>query len=607
MLDANDEVASLSSNLEKIHQVLADADQKGVTDPKVKSWLEKLQDIAYEIDDAVDKWEVENIRQQYGESEDSSGSSEDPSMAEEESSSRGEDDIKIISIVGTGGMGKTTLAQLAFDEIKNQKVFKTMWICVSDPFDGIKVAQTILDQLHVSYSTSSQFQTLLDIIEESTLGKKFFLVLDDVWTEKDTMWKPLRKSLSSGVPGSRILVTTRKEEVAEVMGSTHIYPLEGISDIDCWLVLSQIAFKGRRESHCKMLEKTGQKIAEKCKGMPLAAKTIGGLLHSKTTLQQWENVLNSEVWELEEVKKDLFPLLTLSYNELEPAIKCRFSYCATFPKDTIIDVDDLIRTWMAQGFLSSSDTMELQGREYFEDLAMRSFFQDFELSDLPNSIESCKMHDIVHDFAQFLTKNECLIVGEAHGGQRVVAGHDARHLSLIQCQDKTNFSFFPQLRSFFCKDLEIPPYLFSHLKRVRLLSLGKLEELEASSEWRDLRQLQGILRIRIMGDMEEVEVKEAELKNKIFLQFLELDVERDELLEIMEDIHPPPHLEGLTFKGLRLPKWSTTLIQLRKLEFSGNNMYDFSWSLPPLRKLPFLEELVIDDVQTLDRELLGMI
>ncbi|KAG8369959.1 hypothetical protein BUALT_Bualt14G0067400 [Buddleja alternifolia] len=804
LLNAENEVGSLSEKLKKIQEVLADAEQKGVTDPKVKRWLDKLQEIAYEIDDAVDEWEVENIRQQLEESEDSTGSSEDPwqkkvssflesvclcfkqtvrrrsialdvkqihqkldSIAQEnenefkfipniggvsrafkrdestsffevseihgrdldkttlmsklfsESSSQGEDDIKIISIVGTGGMGKTTLAQLAFDEIKNQKVFKTMWVCVSDPFDGIKVAQTILDQLEVSYPRNPQFQTLLNILEESVSGKKFFLVLDDVWTEKDTIWKPLRKSLSSGVPGSRILVTTRNEKVAEVMGSTHTYPLDRISDLDCWLVLSQIAFKGRRESDCEMLKKTGQEIAKKCKGMPLVAKTIGGLLHSKTTLQQWENVLKSEVWELEEVKKDLFPLLTLSYNELEPAKKRCFSYCAIFSKDSMIDVDGLIRMWMAQGFLSSSETMELQGREYFEDLAMRSFFQDFKLFHRTDSIKYlCKMHDIVHDFAQFLTKNECLIVG-VHGGQRIVSRHDARHLNLIQSQEKTDFCFFPQLRSFFCKNIKVPPYLFNHLKRVRLLSLGKLEDIPkeignlihiryldvsynsslkelpetvcnlynlqtlgingcwslcglpegihklknlrhllndvtgrdfkypqgfekltnlltldqfCSNKWgylKDLNQLQGVLRLRIM---EEVEVQKADLKNKIFLQYLELDVERYELLEIIEDIHPPPNLEGLNFNGLRLPKWCTTLTQLRILKFFGpfhrrydfgallrsltffgptpNNMYDYySWSLPPLGKLPFLEELEIWSVETLDHvghEFLGM-
>ncbi|KAG8369934.1 hypothetical protein BUALT_Bualt14G0064900 [Buddleja alternifolia] len=99
-----------------------------------------------------------------------------------------------------------------------------------------------------------------------------------------------------------------------------------------------------------------------------------------------------------------------------------------------------------------------------------------------------------------------------------------------------------------------------------------------------------------MGDTEEVEVKRAELKNKIFLRALKLEVEGDELLEIIEDIHPPPNLEGLDFKGPRLPKWCTTLAQLRKLEFYGpsHRRCDFSCScLPPLGKLPFLEELEI--------------
>ncbi|KAL0348712.1 UNVERIFIED_CONTAM: putative disease resistance protein RGA3 [Sesamum angustifolium] len=100
------------------------------------------------------------------------------------------------------------------------------------------------------------------------------------------------------------------------MGITYMHTLEPLPDSYCWSVLSQLAFQGRGETDREMLKETGLEIAKKCKGLPLAAKTIGGLLRFKTSLQEWQEILDSKMWELEKVRKDLFPLLTLSYNEL---------------------------------------------------------------------------------------------------------------------------------------------------------------------------------------------------------------------------------------------------------------------------------------------------
>ncbi|KAL2454459.1 putative disease resistance RPP13-like protein 1 [Abeliophyllum distichum] len=193
-----------------------------------------------------------------------------------------------------------------------------------------------------------------------------------------------------------------------MMGSVDTHLLRPLSDSECFALLSQIAFEKQKEYH-NILEAIGREIAKKCSGLPLAAKTLGSLLRFKDTVQEWNNVLSSEIWQMEIAEFEIFPHLYLSYNELRPAVKRCFLYCAIFSIDSEINVNTLIRMWMAQGFLlgESAEKMELKGREYVQDLAMLSFF---EVVDRSGHIFSCKMYRIIHDFAQFLTKSEYFIV-----------------------------------------------------------------------------------------------------------------------------------------------------------------------------------------------------
>ncbi|KAJ6856159.1 disease resistance protein RGA3 [Populus alba x Populus x berolinensis] len=398
--------------------------------------------------------------------------------------------LRTISLVGMGGIGKTTLAKLVYNDHDVTTHFdKKIWVCVSDPFNEITIAKAILEALKGFASDLNELQTLLESIQSLIGGKKFLLVLDDVWNEDSTKWEQLKDSLKCGLPGSRILVTTRNKNVASSMGSSpiDISELGLLSTEECWSLFSKFACLEKTSKEYDNLEDIGRQIAAKCKGLPLAAKSLGSLLRFKSRIEEWESVLNSHVWEIKEAESKILAPLWLSYNDLPSDMRQCFSYCAVFPKDFTFDRGTLIKLWMAQGFLRETQNKEMEviGRECFEALAARSFFQDFEKEEGDGSIYACKMHDMVHDFAQNLTKNECFSVDIDGVSESKIDSfsRDARH-SMVVFRNYKSYSFpatihsLKKLRSLIVDDRRPPsmnaalPNLIANLSCLRTLRLS---------------------------------------------------------------------------------------------------------------------------------------
>ncbi|XP_004295887.1 PREDICTED: putative disease resistance protein RGA1-like [Fragaria vesca subsp. vesca] len=327
--------------------------------------------------------------------------------------------VLIIPIVGMGGMGKTTLAQLAYNNKTVETCFEErVWVCVSDPFDGVKIAKAIISGTGNTAPDSTVLQDVLQCMSRCLEGKKCLIVLDDVWTEDQSEWESLKLSviMEACAKDSKIVVTTRKEKVAEIMGATtQMIHLEKLSDENCLALFNSIAFLGREEDKDNGFGAIGEKIAKKCNGLPLAARTLGALMHNKKKRGEWQEVLDSKIWALKEVKQQVFRPLLLSYYELAPTVRRCLLYCATFVKDYQFNKQNLIELWMSHDYFSGKDYKEKEttGQYVFETLVMRSFFQDVvEKEDYYNISSSiyCKMHDIVHDFVLFLNKNECFTV-----------------------------------------------------------------------------------------------------------------------------------------------------------------------------------------------------
>ncbi|WOH09407.1 hypothetical protein DCAR_0728864 [Daucus carota subsp. sativus] len=319
-----------------------------------------------------------------------------------------EEDLQVLVVAGMGGQGKTTLARMVFNSNDTIHNFpERMWVTVSDDFYYIKILNEMIESLTSTNLGLKNPQGLTNELQKSLKGKRFLLVLDDVWNEESVKWDNLRNSLLEigGDKGSCILVTTRKQEVIDAMRTSVFYWLGKLSEDESYELFKKIAYSDGGVLETEALATLGRSMVKRCGGLPLAIKALAGLLYSKRSEQEWLEIQSSETWQ----SKSVLPSLKLSYDNLPSlSLKQCFAYCSIMPKDSVIYKNELIQIWMALGFLQpprrSIALMEDIGSEYFKILLGNSLLQDEEKDDCGN-IVYCKMHDLVHDLALELCKD----------------------------------------------------------------------------------------------------------------------------------------------------------------------------------------------------------
>ncbi|KAM3686022.1 hypothetical protein ACJW31_11G165200 [Castanea mollissima] len=358
--DINELLRKIRMTLLLINSVLNDAEEKKIKNSAVKEWVNELKDAAYNVQDLIDEITTDaslnklKAEQRMSTSKQrdllglKEGGGKKPSQKfpmtslVEESGIYGMDgdkeaiiellladdvsgdNISVIPIVGMGGVGKNTLAQLVHNKKLVMEHFDVRaWISVSQEFDILRITKTILQAVTSSTGDTDDLDLLQDSLNKSLVGRKFLIVLDDVWNENYLDWDILQNPLKSGADGSRLILTTFPT-----------YHLKHLTDEDCWILFAKHAFGNREFGGYPEMGLIGKKIVRKCNDLPLAAKTLGGLLRMKFDPMEWP---------------------------------C-FGYCSISPKNLKFKKEELVLLWMAEDFLLHPK------RENLEEVGIESVF-----------------------------------------------------------------------------------------------------------------------------------------------------------------------------------------------------------------------------------------
>lgn len=401
------------------------------------------------------------------------------------SEQRGKTGVSVIPIVGMVGIGKTTLAQLVFndqDVVKEFKPTRMWWVSVSFDDDVLKITKSICESTPDSSVVHLSCLNSIQIKLKKIVGKeeKFLLVLDGMCNENPINWDALKLPFQSAAPGSVIVVTTRSRIVSSIVTDSSAYCLDVLPEKDCWEIIKQSLRTSLNEGD-EDFEDNGLEIAKKCKGLPLVAKVIGSVLRLKLKEMEWNTILECELWDFEEHENQIYPVLKLGYDHLPAYLKRCFAYCSLFPRSHPFQRDDLIQLWAAEGFIQPRGTRRIEdiGRDYFNDFCSRSFFQ---VSSNNLGEPKYEMQGFIHDLARLVSTNLCFVFKDPLSCVLPIST-DVRYLSLV-CNEKftsgmlDKFYVYKKLRTFMLLPdnrhnlKDVPCDFFTKFPCLRVLNLS---------------------------------------------------------------------------------------------------------------------------------------
>ncbi|EXB89763.1 Disease resistance protein RPM1 [Morus notabilis] len=332
----------------------------------------------------------------------------------------------VISIVGIGGSGKTTLAKQVYNYVKRDFDCHA-WITVSEPYSAKELLRNLIRKVYEA--TEASAPVTIDTMDEQSLteqlikylqNKKYFIVFDDVWYKE--FWGDVNFALPEN--GGRMVITTRKKEVANF----------------CKRSVSSVQVHSTEPGRCcpANLEYWSREIVASCHGLPLAIVAIAGLLSTKNKVpyewQKFYETLRSELVNHSDLKSTT-KILSLSYTDLPYYLKCCILYFGIFPKGYSIRRGRLIRQWIAEGFVKpqTNKSLEVVAKEYLFELIDKGLVEISKAND-EGQAKSCRVHDLLHVVISQKMKESrfCRVLSDKSPPFEGVA----RRLSIIFSSDK---------------------------------------------------------------------------------------------------------------------------------------------------------------------------
>ncbi|KAF7060842.1 hypothetical protein CFC21_067591 [Triticum aestivum] len=315
----------------------------------------------------------------------------------------GEERMKVVSVVGAGGLGKTTLANQVYRNIRDRFDCKSFVSLSQNPDIGM-IFRTMLSQVkkdECEITGSGDMEQLINELRDFLQDKRYLIVIDDVWSTQ--AWKIIKCAFGENTCGSRIIVTTRIGTVAKSCSSPDcdlVYELKALSEDHSKMLFFRRIF-GSEDRCPHQLKEVSVEIVKKCGGLPLAIITMASLLTTKSdTREEWMKVCGSIGFGLEKNSdvEEMNMVLSLSYNDLSHHLRTCLLYMSMFPEDYVIKRDYLVRRWIAEGFIKvfGGRTIEEEGECYFNELINRSLIQavDFQYD---GRVYACRVHDLILD------------------------------------------------------------------------------------------------------------------------------------------------------------------------------------------------------------------